>query len=524
MQDADPGAIAADAGMGDVFVILNPKAGRAAPDEVRAALASAFEPLRWRWRVHDPGPGDPGPDGLRAAVAEAIRQGAKRILAAGGDGTVSVVADAMAAAGDHDAELAIIPLGTANILAKDLRIPMDIPAAILLVISGNRTIDIDALELGGRHYFTQIGAGPDALMIEETTREAQQKLGRLAYFLAFFRRAFGHRSERFEFTIDGRKFRLRAWQVVIANAATLGLPPFVWGPQVDPGDGIADLCVYNVRGPSDYLRALWTLVWRRHREDSNARFFRIRRSITVSTARPRPVQADGEIIGDTPIEVKVVPKAVRVLAPATAPGEESAIEPRRQHLKREALRKRWDDRVATIGHVDAAVFLWINKLPRRPWLDALMTAVSRSMPHGEGWLLFLLIGLLVDPGHGAHAALAVIPALWLTTLTVNYPIKAMFRRTRPFLKHQDVVVIGPRPSDHSFPSGHTAAAFAGALLMTLHYPAWAPAWYALALVVGFSRVYLGVHFPLDVAMGAVFGMVLAAAWEWVLGLVIPALR
>jgi undecaprenyl-diphosphatase len=267
---------------------------------------------------------------------------------------------------------------------------------------------------------------------------------------------------------------------------------------------------------------MWTLLTFGHRRDPNARFFRVRREVHIHASHPMPVQGDGELLGETPLRASVVPGAVRVLAPIAEPGVESGIEPRRQHLRRIALRQRFDQRVATIWHVDAAVFLWINRLPRTKWLDVLMTEVSASMPHGEGWLLFLGIAMLFDLRAGWDATLAVVPAMWLTSLTVNYPIKAMFRRRRPFLKHEDVVVVGARPADTSFPSGHSAAAFAGALLLSFRYPEWSPLGYAIALLVGLSRIYLGVHFPLDVAVGAVSGMVLAAAYSAALGWVLPA--
>jgi undecaprenyl-diphosphatase len=117
----------------------------------------------------------------------------------------------------------------------------------------------------------------------------------------------------------------------------------------------------------------------------------------------------------------------------------------------------------------------------------------------------------------------VVPALWLASLTVNYPIKAIFRRARPFDKHEHVIVVGARPTDPSFPSGHTATAFAGAMLMSLRHPEWAPVFYTFAALVGFSRVYLGVHFPFDVAMGSLAGTMLALLWGAVLGAIAPIL-
>jgi len=94
-------------------------------------------------------------------------------------------------------------------------------------------------------------------------------------------------------------------------------------------------------------------------------------------------------------------------------------------------------------------------------------------------------------------------------MAVEFPIKYYFRRRRPFIDLVQAIAVGKKPGTYSFPSGHSAASFAGAWLLCRHYPRLAPLWYSVAALVGFSRVYLGAHYPGDVLSGAVLGTLLA---------------
>ena len=132
---------------------------------------------------------------------------------------------------------------------------------------------------------------------------------------------------------------------------------------------------------------------------------------------------------------------------------------------------------------------------------------GRILPEADS-----LLAAQNDATHFGRLPLLVIPPLWATMLTVNFPIKNLFKRRRPFLVHERARLIGRRPKDSSFPSGHTAAAFAGATLLSVALPSFAPLFWVFAVLVGFSRVYQGVHFPADVLVGAVVGTFLVGLY------------
>jgi len=166
--------------------------------------------------------------------------------------------------------------------------------------------------------------------------------------------------------------------------------------------------------------------------------------------------------------------------------------------------------------VDARLYLAINHLPHTPVANTFMYFVTTIMNGGFGWILGLLLATLIDRKRNRQALLQVIPPLWIATMTVEYPIKYYFRRRRPFVDVVQAIAVGKKPGTYSFPSGHSAAAFAGAWLLWRHYPRLAPLWYALAGVVGFSRIYLGAHYPGDVLSGALSGTAIAEAARWVI--------
>jgi undecaprenyl-diphosphatase len=93
----------------------------------------------------------------------------------------------------------------------------------------------------------------------------------------------------------------------------------------------------------------------------------------------------------------------------------------------------------------------------------------------------------------------------------SFGLKAIFDVERPSMRYAEPKPLVHLPHDASFPSGHAATSFAAATVLSVARPRWAPAFYLLALAIGFSRVYVGVHYPLDIVGGAVLGIGVATA-------------
>ncbi len=292
-----------------VFVVLNPMAGGSSAADIRAALArhlgeqSALELYETT--------GQPGED-VVALVRAALERGSELVLAAGGDGTVSEVGEALVGT---SVPLGIIPVGTANVFARELGLPLTLDEACALFAGDYATTTVDAMKVGEQYFVLQIGVGLDALMIRDTERAAKRRFGRAAYLWTAATQLVGFQPQRFTIMADDQRIRPRASQVLIANGGVLGVPPLTWGPHIRPNDGKIDVCVVSARTLLDYLGLIWHTLLGQQRRDRNVRYLAAERLIVVSADKPLPVQADGEIIGETPLRIEVVPRALRVIAP-----------------------------------------------------------------------------------------------------------------------------------------------------------------------------------------------------------------
>lgn len=145
-----------------------------------------------------------------------------------------------------------------------------------------------------------------------------------------------------------------------------------------------------------------------------------------------------------------------------------------------------------------------------PMLDALMVGVTTL---GDRSLVWLVLGCaLIVPRRTRRAGAAVLIALAFCTLVVDFALKPLVARPRPFMLDAGVELLNPKPGGWSFPSGHSAKSFATAVALAASLPAGcrrfaAPA-FLLAILIACSRLYLFVHFPTDVLAGAAIGVVL----------------
>lgn len=203
---------------------------------------------------------------------------------------------------------------------------------------------------------------------------------------------------------------------------------------------------------------------------------------------------------------EVVSEAVQeVLNPQQQGAAPTAVDEQNREYLRGAVLKR----LKPADALDANLFLMVNHLPHTHLLNTFFYSLTVAFNGGTFWYLTLALKAWRQPRRIGEFIREIALPLTITTMLVEFPIKAYFRRRRPFITIIQAIVIGKKPGTWSFPSGHSASAFAGAWLLNRNFPRRWGLRYVLASLVAFSRIYLGDHYPGDVASGSLLGLVFA---------------
>lgn len=153
---------------------------------------------------------------------------------------------------------------------------------------------------------------------------------------------------------------------------------------------------------------------------------------------------------------------------------------------------------------DQSTFLFLNHLPHTPFLDQLAMIISGVGNAGIIWIVLALI-LFIREEKRAHIFFLQSFGIFLVTwFGVDHVLKNLFARPRPSLGI-GAIIVGGSISSYSFPSSHAAISWAAVVLLSRYEPRWKPYLIILAILVSFSRIYLGVHYPVDVFVGGLVG-------------------
>jgi diacylglycerol kinase (ATP) len=260
-------------------------------------------------------------------LREAVRRGARHILVGGGDGTVSC---AIANLLGQNVTLGVLPLGTGNDFARSLGIPGTLEAGCDVIAEGY-TARVDVGLANGRPFLNAASLGLATAIAKRLTKRFKQRMGKLAYPVAAASQALEHQPFKVRITADSQDLELEVLQLVVGNGRYHGA-----GNVVAPEAALDDhrLHVYAIAAPSaeagregtglgqlqdlsTLARVALSLRSGQHVEHPSVTYLRTSR-LYVEAQPVQEVNADGELIGRTPMLFEVVPSALRVYAPAPA--------------------------------------------------------------------------------------------------------------------------------------------------------------------------------------------------------------
>jgi len=308
-------------------IVWNPS--KTTKEDLETALSDSQQTDGARLSWFETSEDDPG----RGATQRALDAGVDVVLAAGGDGTVRACAEHLADT-NAEADLGIIPLGTGNLLARNLDVPLnDLSAAFTRALTGpGRPLDIGWAEVtlpGGvkrRAFAVMAGFGIDAHMITETDDELKDRAGWLAYVESLGRAVSATEVIGIRLAVDGATAEQEnAHTLIVGNCGTLqgGIPLL---PDADPADGELDLLVLHADGIAGWTDTMRNMIWdnglkrllkggggNERAQSSEATTHRRLESLTIELDEPRVFEVDGDDLGEvTRIRIGVQPAAIRV--------------------------------------------------------------------------------------------------------------------------------------------------------------------------------------------------------------------
>ena len=287
--------------MQDTFVILNP-------------AANSERARRWRARVEKLASGAvlyaTSQTGEAEVIARnAVREGYGKIVAAGGDGTINEVVNGLAGA---NAALGLLPMGTMNVFANELGLPASNLQQCWQVICKGRTRAIDLPNANGKHFVQLAGIGLDAQAVKETSGALKRSFGPLSYLISAAQIASRPPPR---LIIESEQVSTPEGSfVLIGNGRLYGGPfPFFKRALID--DGLLDVLVFRRLGYLEIIRYLQDVFFSPSISRPDVEYFQTT-ALRVSSEDEVPVEIDGELIGNCPVEFQVREQGLRVLVPA----------------------------------------------------------------------------------------------------------------------------------------------------------------------------------------------------------------
>ena len=290
------------------ILILNPAAGRAKSAAVEESLNRAFRKHGIPCEIAVAAKAGDG----YALAGKAADEGYDPIIAGGGDGTVNGVINGLVGT---DATLGIIPIGSVNVLARELGIPLDFRKAIQTIADGVvKKIDLGCAN--GRYFTLMAGFGFDAEVVANVVQPLKDMIGSSAYVLEGLETLARYRATNVVLEMPEGTYSTKAFLVMVANVSTYTYNLKIT-PHAAPDDGLLDVCVFErpLADKIGFMRQMAEVFIHRHLYHRAVRYFRTSK-VTVRSDPEVMVQLDGDAFAATPVHASIAPSSLPVIVPA----------------------------------------------------------------------------------------------------------------------------------------------------------------------------------------------------------------
>lgn len=294
-------------------MVVNPAAGQKAPELTIAKTREALAELGMGCEIHKTeGAGDAARWAARTADLDF-----DLLVVVGGDGTLAEAAGGLVNSG-ASVPLLFVPRGTANLITMATGIPRDLKKAVHLLRSGVvHRFDIGYLPRLDRFFLLTLAIGFPAETVEEAPRSLKDKLGVGAYMWGAARKMWRPHAARFELVLDGIERQSISHVALVSNVGSIRTIGFKVGPNASPDDGKLDVYIDEGESSFDLLNAVLEFLAGKGEGRNVSHFTASRAKITTDPVLR--VQADGEVLGDTPVEVEIRRRALPLVVPSAYP-------------------------------------------------------------------------------------------------------------------------------------------------------------------------------------------------------------
>ncbi len=291
------------------IIAVNPAAGQGAAGREIVRMESALAKEGFSCLVaisHKQGE-------IRHAAEMAVREEVDLFVVAGGDGSVNEAVNGLVGS---NIPLGVLPYGTGNVLALDLRLPVDNVEDAACSIAHGKTTTVDLGKVNGRYFLLMAGIGFDAKVLEYLVPEVKDKLGKAAYAPAIIQALLRHDTTVYKLEVDGLPLELEASMIVVANGPSYGMSIKV-APHASMSDGLLDVILFERDNPKRLalIRQALNVITRKHDFDRSISQLTAKK-VRIESEKPSLVQVDGDLAFKTPVEIEIVPSALKLISPS----------------------------------------------------------------------------------------------------------------------------------------------------------------------------------------------------------------